>query len=158
MKLWAMLITVGLLLFCHAGAPLAADLQGDAAKKDFEKLQGTWILVSGEMDGSKVPDESASKSSIKYEGDKITVITPHQHGEPMIAEIVKLDATKSPKQMHFVRKNGPSAGKTIVAIYEFDGDNLYAFAFDPTGATTPKELAAKAKSGHIKHAWKRQPK
>jgi len=155
MRVGTVIIAAALLLLCSIGSSFAADLQGEGAKKDLEKFQGTWVLVAGEWDGKKVADENAAKSKITYEADKITVVTPHQHNEPIVAEIVKIDTTKSPKRMHFVRKNGPAAGKTIVGIYEFDGDHLYHFAFDPTGATTPSELAAKEKTGHIKHTWKR---
>lgn len=155
MRLDALIITAVFMLFCATGSSYAADFQGEGAKKDLEKLQGTWVMVAGEWDGKKVKDEDAAKSKIIYEGEKITVVTPHQHNEPIIAELVKIDTTKSPKQMHFVRKNGPTAGKTIVAIYGFDGDDAYTFVFDPTGATMPKELAAKEKTGHIKHTWKR---
>jgi uncharacterized protein (TIGR03067 family) len=155
MRLNAVIIAATLLFLSFSGPSLAVDLQGEEAKKHFDKLQGTWVMVTGEWDGKKVADDHAAKSKITYEGDKITVVTPHQHSEPIIAELVKIDTTKSPNQMHFVRKNGPSAGKTIIAIYGFDGEDIYHFAFDPTGTTTPKELAAKEKTGHIKHSWKR---
>ncbi len=155
MRLDAVIMAAALLFLCFSGPSVAADLQGAAAQKDLDNLQGTWVMVAGEWDGKNVADEHADKSRITYEGDKITVFAPHQHGEPIIAELVRIDTTKSPKQMHFVRKNGPSAGKTIVAIYEFDGDHICHFAFDPTGGATPKELAAKEKTGHIKHTWKR---
>ncbi len=142
-------------LVCFVGSAFAAGPQGEEAKKELQKLQGTWVMVAGEWDGKKVADEDAAKSKVTYEGNKITVVTPHQNKEPIVAELVEIDTTKSPKRMTFVRKNGPSAGKTIVAIYAFDGNDLYHFAFDPTGATVPKEPAAKEKSGHIKHTWKR---
>jgi uncharacterized protein (TIGR03067 family) len=144
-----------LLLSCAVGAAVAAELQGDQARNDLSKLQGSWVLVAGEWDGKKIADEHLGGSKITFETDKIIVIAPHQFAEPIIADLVKIDATKDPKEMHFIRRNGPSAGKTIVAIFKFDGDDVYHFAFDPTGATTPKELAAKDGSGHIKHTWKR---
>jgi len=150
-----MVIAVLPLLLCFGIWAFAAEMQGNQAKKDLEKFQGAWILVTGDMDGKKIADQDVEKSKLIYEGDKITVITPHQHGEPIVAEIVKIDTAKSPKQMHFVRKNGPGAGNTFVGIYDFDGDNMYSFVLDPTGATEPKELSAKEKSGHIKHTWKR---
>jgi uncharacterized protein (TIGR03067 family) len=156
MRVHTVIMSVALLLLCFVGSSLAADLQGEGAQKDLDKLQGTWVMVAGEWDGKKLLDEHVAKSVITWEGDKVTLITPHQNKEPIVAEIVKFDTTKSPKQMHFVRKNGPAAGKAIVAIYGFDGDDIYHFAFDPTGATTPKELAAKKKTGHIKHTWKRK--
>lgn len=148
-------VALALLLSCWVGAALAVEFKGDEAKKDLEKFQGSWILVTGEVDGDKVADNHAGKSKITWEGDKITVLTPHQHKDPIVAEITRFDATKTPKEMHFIRKTGPGAGKPMVGIYEFDGDHLYHFVFDPTGGAPPKGFAAKKKTGHIKHSWKR---
>jgi uncharacterized protein (TIGR03067 family) len=129
---------------------------GPESDKELQKLQGAWVMVSGEVDGSKVADEHAAKSKITYEDGKGLLVVPNQHGEPIVFEIVKIDAAKSPKEMHFVRKNGPSAGKTIIAIYEFQGDDQYKFAFDPAGVITLQEFATKQGTGHIHNIWKRE--
>ncbi|MGO9570385.1 MAG: TIGR03067 domain-containing protein, partial [Desulfomonilaceae bacterium] len=118
-------------------------------------LQGTWVMVSGEMDGKKAADEHVSRSKIIYEGNKIQIVVPNQTPETIVAEIVKIDPTKNPKEMHFVRKNGPNAGKTLIGIYEFEGDGQYKFAFDPVGATTLKEFVTKEGTGHVRNTWKR---
>ncbi len=149
------LIAAALLLLWSTGSPFAAGVGGDDAEKDLQKLQGTWVMVSGERDGKKVADEDVSKSKITYEGNTIRLFTPHQSGETIVAEIVKVDPTKSPKQMHFIRKNGPNAGTTVIGIYEFDGNDQYKFAFDPTGVVTLKEFATKEGTGHFRHTWKR---
>jgi hypothetical protein len=57
--------------------------------------------------------------------------------------------------MHFIRKNGPNAGKTLIGIYEFEGDDQYKFAFDPAGATTLKDFVTKDGTGHVRNTWKR---
>lgn len=158
MRVHTLIFAMAILVVGFVGSSFAADLQGEESKKDLAKFQGTWVMVEGEWDGKKIPEENAAKSKIIFEEDKITVFTPHQHNEPIIAELVKLDATAAPKQMHFVRKNGPEIGKAVIGIYQFDGDDAYLIAFDPTGATTPKELTAKEKTGHIKHTWKRLQK
>lgn len=155
MRVKTLISLTALLVFACVGASFAADLKEEDAKKDHAKFQGTWVLVAGEWDGKKIPDEHAAKSKITFEADKITIVTPHQHGEPIIAELVKIDTTTDPRQMHFTRKNGPGAGQVVVGIYQFDGDDAYKIAFDPTGATTPKEISAKEKTGHITHTWKR---
>jgi uncharacterized protein (TIGR03067 family) len=148
-------MAAALLILWSAGSPFASDVGGEEAEKDLQKLQGTWGMVSGEFGGEKVSGENLRKSTISYERNKIQLLTPHQFGEPIIAEIVKLDTTKTPKQMHFIRKNGPSAGKTLIGIYEFEGNDQYRFALDPTGVAILKEFATKEGSGHIRHTWKR---
>lgn len=59
------------------------------------------------------------------------------------------------RETHFIRKNGPNAGEPMVGIYEFDGDHLFHFVFDPSGGAPPNAFDATKKSGHIKHSWKR---
>lgn len=149
------LIAVGLLLFCPMGYLFAADVGGENAEKELKKFQGTWVMVSGEMDGKKAADEHVGRSKIVYEGNKLQVLVPNQTEETVIAEIVKVDPTKNPKEMHFIRRNGPNAGKALIGIYEFEGDGQYKFAFDPTGTITLKEFATKEGTGHIRNTWKR---
>jgi len=43
----------------------------------------------------------------------------------------------------------------LIAIYEFEGDDQYKFAFDPTGAVTLKEFTTKEGTGHVRNTWKR---
>jgi uncharacterized protein (TIGR03067 family) len=149
------LIAAALLLLWSVGAPFAAGVGGAEAEKELQKLQGTWVMVSGELDGKKAADEHVSRSKIIYEGDKGLLVVPNQTPETIIFEIVRIDHTKSPKEMHFIRRSGPNAGKTIIAIYEFEGDDQYKFAFDPTGIMTLKEFATKEGTGHIRNTWKR---
>ena len=124
-------------------------------KKKLQKLQGTWVMVSGELGGKKAADEHVRQSKIVYEGNKLQIMVPNQTGETIIAEVVKIDPTKNPKEMHFIRKNGPNAGKILIGIYEFEGDDQYKFAFDPTGAMTLKDFSTKEGTGHVRNTWKR---
>jgi uncharacterized protein (TIGR03067 family) len=57
--------------------------------------------------------------------------------------------------MHWVRTNGPNAGRTMTAIYAFEGPDQYKICFDPAGAAAPEKFGTKAGSGHIWHTWKR---
>jgi uncharacterized protein (TIGR03067 family) len=88
-----------------------------------------------------------------------TVIeAPHLSKEPIQSKMVRLDPTKTPKEWDFVRSTGPNSGKTMMAIYEWDGDDAYKFCFDPSGKARPKEFKTKAGSGHVLHVWKREKK
>jgi uncharacterized protein (TIGR03067 family) len=149
------LVAASLMVLWSIGPLFAAGVGGDDADKELKKLQGTWVMVSGEVDGKKVGDEHVNRSKIVYDGNKGQLVTPHQSGETIVFDIIKFDPTKTPKEMHFARRNGPAAGKTIVGVYEFDGDDLYKFAFDPAGLVTIKEFVTKEGTGHIRHSWKR---
>jgi uncharacterized protein (TIGR03067 family) len=143
-----------LLLIATAGLLVAADAKDDAAKKDLDKFQGTWMLVSGEKDGQKLAADDVKKSKLTWKGKECAVDTPHQAKETIKAT-AKLDATKTPKEMDWERSAGPAAGKPMHAIYEFTGDYQYRICFAPAGKDRPKEFATKAGSGEILHVWKR---
>ena len=124
--------------------------------EELQRFQGSWVLISAEMDGKKVEDTEVKKSRIKYVGRKIEIFTPHQHKETIVASIVELDLTKNPKEMQWIRTVGPKTGTTMIAIYEFEGPDQYKICFDPAGLAVPKEFRTKEGSGHIWHTWKRE--
>jgi uncharacterized protein (TIGR03067 family) len=142
-------------LVCSVWTIAAVQAQGPSFDAELQRFQGTWVMISAEMDGKKVQDAHVKQSRITFVGDKVEVITPHQHKDTIIASIAKLDATKNPKEMHWVRTAGPKAGTTMIAIYEFEGPDQYKVCFDPAGSAVPKEFGTKAGSGHIWHTWKR---
>ncbi len=150
-----LLIAFSLLLLFSGGSAFSADVGGEDATKELAKFQGTWVLVSSEMDGKKATDEHVKNSKIVYEGNKITATVPNQTPETILAEIVKIDPTKNPKEFHFMRKNGPSAGKVLIATYAFQGDDQFDFAFDPAANVTLKEFVTKEGTGHVRNTWKR---
>lgn len=148
-------IVVSLMLLFSAGFAFSADEGGDEGKKELAKLQGTWTLVSSEIGGKKASEEHLKNGKIVYEGNKLTATLPNQSSETIIGEITKIDPTKNPKQFQFVRKNGPSAGKVLTAIYVFRGDDQFDFAFDPTGKVTVTDFVTKEGTGHVRNTWKR---
>lgn len=132
-----------------------AQTQQQSVDAELQRFQGTWMMISAEMDGKKVHDAHVKQSRITFVGDKVELIAPHQHKDTIVASVVKLDYTKNPKEMQWVRTAGPNAGKTMIAIYEFEGPDQYKICFDPASLAVPKEFGTKAGSGHIWHTWKR---
>lgn len=149
------IIAVAALLLWSFGPSFAAEIQGPDAQKELQKFQGVWVMVSGEMDGKKVADEHVKKSKIKYDGTKVELVLPNQTSETILSDITKIDTTKNPKEVHKFRKSGPNASKTVIAIYEFEGDDQYKIAFDPAGKTQLKEFITKEGTGHVWNTWKR---
>ena len=142
-------------LVWSVGTIAAAPAPGQSAEAELQKFQGTWVMISAEMDGKKVSDANVKQSKITFVGDKVEVIAPHQHKDKIVASVTKLELTKNPKEMHWVRSAGPNAGITMLAIYEFKGPNQYQICFDPAGVGAPKKFGTKAGSGHIWQTWKR---
>jgi len=133
---------------------LAADAKDDEAK-EVKRFAGTWTMVSGEKDGEKVAAEHVKKGKITWKGKECVLETPHQSKDPIKATVTRVDASKKPAELEWERLTGPDAGKKMLAIYEWVGDDQYRVVFAPAGKDRPKEFSTKAGSGHIMHVWKR---
>lgn len=138
--------------FLLASGLLAADPD---PKTELAKFQGSWVLVSGVVDGKPVDAEQVKKGRLTYEGDKATLVTPHQSAEQISAKVTLKPVGKG-GEMDFVRDKGPGVGVTMQSRYEWDGADSYKIVFDPTGKERPKTLESKPGSGRILHVWKRE--
>src|SRR5438067_3186427 len=74
-----------LLLLLSTAALIAADNQSDMTKEelirqDYERLTGTFSLVSGVIDGKPVPEEVRKKTILVTDHDKFTVSTGDEAG------------------------------------------------------------------------------
>lgn len=151
-------LTLPFVVLAIAGLFAAAVAEAKDTKVDqqeLKRLQGTWVLVSGEMEGKKVAAEAIEASRMTYSGDTITLNTPHQSKQPITSKVKRLDPKKAPREMEWVRSAGPGAGRTMQAIYEFDGMDTYKICFDPAGKGRPKEFATTSGGCKILHVWKR---
>jgi uncharacterized protein (TIGR03067 family) len=109
-------------------------VRGDDAK-DSDTLQGTWLPEKAELGGKKFPDEVRKIIKLEVKGDKYKVSV----GKEADQGIVKLNPAAKPKEMDITGTEGPNKGKTILAIYERDGDTL-RICYDISGKNRPKEF------------------
>src|SRR5262249_38306491 len=110
------------------------------AKKDLEKLQGTWKVVSVEH-GGKSP-ENAGEFSLTVEKDTFTI----KHGDEIYTKgTVKLETSKKLKTIDMTvteaRKDGDK-GKVSLGIYELTKDGLKWSFGEPGAEERPKEFAS----------------
>jgi len=112
-------------------------------------LDGTWQLVSREVDGQKEDLQNAVIRATVKDG-KYTV----QVGENVVEQgSFRIDPTTKPKSIDAIPESGDNKGKTILAVYDVAGDDL-RMCVAPEGGKRPTELAAK--QGFIVNAYKRQ--
>ena len=125
---------------------------GDDAKKELKTFQGTWILVSAERDGKKVPDEKGTKLVIT--GNKYALT---QESSAVIGHLgtFSLDSAKKPKATDVTVTVGTDKGKTFLGIYELSSDD-YKVCFAPPGKERPKEFISVG--GNLLQVWKREKK
>jgi uncharacterized protein (TIGR03067 family) len=108
------------------------------AAEKADALGGKWEIVSLERDGKA---DDALKGAIRvHEGDKYTV-TPKEG--KAITGTFKLDAAAKPKTLDMMPGEGRYKGKTLLGIYELEGDTLKV-AFAEPGKDRPTDFTPKA--------------
>jgi uncharacterized protein (TIGR03067 family) len=102
-------------------------------KSDKDKLQGTWLMVSGERAGKALPPEFAKDAKVVFAGDKLTL----KNKDFMLEGTFKLDPGKKPKEIDVDFNGKPGKG-----IYQLEGDTL-KIAHGETGDPRPKDFTTK---------------
>ncbi len=128
---------------------LTADAPVDS---DLAKLQGTWALVTMEVDGEAVPPENFRDWNSNYEGNKLTL----RAGETIRRRgVVTLEPSRKPKAINTWDQDGPFEDQTVPGIYEIDGDVL-RLCFARPGEDRPKEFTTKDGKGFLCCVYKRK--
>jgi uncharacterized protein (TIGR03067 family) len=128
----------------------AGTAPADDAKKDEEKMQGTWTVVSMEWSGNKESAEDVKEMKVTVKDNSITI----SNGRRDETTTFKLDPSKTPKAFDFKDKDQ----KGGMGIYELDGDDLKLCFVTEEGKKRPTEFTSKRDSGHTLIVLKRQKK
>src|SRR4051812_17857554 len=88
---WVWLLAVGLV-----AAPAARP--GVAAKKDLDRLQGSWQLVSAMQDGKALPADTVKRATIVFRGDTFRFPAAAEQATSRDGTIT-VDPTTTPKAM-----------------------------------------------------------
>jgi uncharacterized protein (TIGR03067 family) len=102
-----------------AGLAAATAAAGGDAKKDSERLQGSWAVVRMEEKGSSAPEDLLKELAVEIKGDRLLVTN---QGKPLLEFRYTLDPTKKPRAIDLTHLSGEEKGKTELAIYEVAGD------------------------------------
>jgi uncharacterized protein (TIGR03067 family) len=117
------------------------------AKTDLDKFQGSWLGVEITYNGELASKEAAEKIKLTIKGDKWTF---EQVDGNELKGTLKLDEKKKPKELDATTDDG----RTILGIYEVDGDKLKLCYAGP-GGERAKEFSSKAGSSHALAVYKR---
>lgn len=134
------------------GVLIAADTGEDAAKKDLERFQGNWSLISAEREGKKTPDEEAKKIKLTIQGNNFVL---RKDGVVVSEGTMTLDASKKPREVTETISAGPNKGKVFSAIYEID-DEQHRVCFAAPGKERPTEFSSV--NGQLLQVWRRDKK
>jgi uncharacterized protein (TIGR03067 family) len=122
-----------------------------AEAKDGDTLQGTWLPATAELGGKPFPDEVRKTIKLVVKDDKYTVTV----GEQADKGTVKLKPSAKPKEMDITGTDGPNKDKTILAIYDLDGDTLRV-CYDLSGKGRPTEFKTKEGTQQFLVTYKRE--
>jgi uncharacterized protein (TIGR03067 family) len=111
-----------------AGESNTAPALGAAAtpQTEREKLQGSWQVVAMEMAGRQGQAQDIQGLGFRFTGDQWTMLAP---GVPSAPMPFVLDPSQEPKAVDLTMP-----GKTLLGIYQLDGDSLtLSLDFDTAG-------------------------
>ena len=106
-----------------------------ADPKETDNIDGTWLPSAAELEAKQYPDDVRKSIKLEVKDGKYTVTV----GDAVDKGTVKLDTTAKPMSLDITGSEGPNKGKTILAIFERDGDTL-RICYDLSGKTRPTEF------------------
>jgi uncharacterized protein (TIGR03067 family) len=140
------------LCLTFAAGPLFAE---DESEKDLKKMAGDWVVVSMLLNGKKQPEATMKAIRLTIAGDKYNTVV----GEEKDEGTLKIDATKSPREMDITSNVGPNKGMVIPCIYELKGNELHvSYAFNGTPRATDFKPGEDGKGVVMLITYKRAPK
>jgi RNA polymerase sigma factor (sigma-70 family) len=120
-------------------------------KNDKEKLQGTWLMVSGVANGDALSDEAVKDRKVVIEDDKITEL---ERGKKLIPSDFVLDTTRDPKAIDAIPLEGGFKGMKHRGIYALVGDSL-KLCFSKAGDIRPIAFICEKGSQRVLLVYKR---
>jgi uncharacterized protein (TIGR03067 family) len=124
---------------------------GNLSMNELKKLQGTWRMLTLEMDGAPMPAGAVAGAKIIVEGDQFTT----SGMGAAYKGTMTIDATKTPKTLDMAFTEGPERGNTSLAIYEVNGDS-WKICLGLTGKERPKAFSTAPGSGHALETLERE--
>lgn len=122
------------------------DANEEATRKDRKLIEGTWRIVSLEINGNKAMDEDARKLTVvNGPGEKWSLLS---EGNEVAKGTNSLGPTKNPKTIDFTITEGGGKGNTHLGIYEL-GEKSRKLCFALPGKDRPTEFSSAPGSEHI---------
>jgi uncharacterized protein (TIGR03067 family) len=129
-----------------------ATAQSAAARRDYERLSGTWQLTRAVVNGRPVPADVLRNTILIT--DRNTFRFPNASGvstHPAGSFTVNPDTR--PKQVDSIAEGGSNAGQLTRGIYEILDANHKRASWGPPGGPRPTEFKSSPGSRRILQYW-----
>jgi uncharacterized protein (TIGR03067 family) len=120
----------------------------ESVKRELDRLQGRWKLISGERDGSA--SVNLNTELVLTTGTITLIVGGKEYPSPYT-----INPSKNPKEIDIVKTSGPDKGKTSPGIYAWEEDEFKICFANQPGGTRPTTFAAKQGSGHTLFVFRR---
>jgi uncharacterized protein (TIGR03067 family) len=107
--------TIAILLVLSGISAVAESRKGEPAMSDYERIQGRWVLVSGERHGKEFSADVVKGVTLEFSQDTLST---HNRDRVSTAKF-KLHSETAPKGIDM-----DMDGSTGRGIYKLDGDTL----------------------------------
>ncbi len=109
-----------------------------AARHSAASLDGNWIPIAAYVSGEVLPVHELRIASLVL-ADGTYEIHDREH-RVVDSGVIRVDTGLSPAALDIVGNDGPSAGRTMLAIFELDGD-LLTICYDMEASLRPETMA-----------------
>jgi uncharacterized protein (TIGR03067 family) len=141
------------LLMLGAAFFLTGAAQDDAAKKELDMIQGTWVMEALEVNGMDVAPEKLKGAVLTVKGDRYEL---KLKDKVINVFTLKLHPGKTPKELDMTAQEGANKDKVHKAIYKIEnGKFIFARGLEPD-QERPKEFATWPGTNCFVVTWKKQ--
>jgi uncharacterized protein (TIGR03067 family) len=124
---------------------------GNTTGSGLASFQGSWLPVTAELGGKPFPEQVRKTISLRVEGDKYIVTV----GPAVDKGTLHADPAAHPQALDIVGTDGPNKGRTILAIFEHQGD-MVRICYDLSGGARPSEFVSKEGTQLFLVSYKKQ--
>jgi uncharacterized protein (TIGR03067 family) len=131
---------------------LVLSLTNTNAEEKQKTIEGTWIPVSAEVGGQKLPDDALKGTRLILKAGQYS----YQNDRGVDQGNYKLLTVDDSRAMDINGTEGPNKGRTFLAIYELSGDSL-KICYDLEGKVRPKSFKTEKGTKQFLAEYKRVP-
>ena len=154
MKPAPVVIIISVAIAVCAGCSKSDRAAQEVAKRDYQRLSGTWQLTRAVVDGNAVPEQQLKDTVLITDGN--TFRFPQASGAGTHpAGTFTINPSTVPNQVDSVASGGPSAGQVTLGIYEIIDDKHKRACWGPPGGPRPTEFESPPGSRRILQYWEK---